>query len=297
MIQSMTGFATQTLILELDSETKINVTISIKSLNSRFFETSCKLPYMLGNFEHDFIKLLKDKLHRGHIYLIIHMSNQNLLKGTIKPANQVIKGYLDAVNKIKKQFKIEGKLSLHDLFQLPEVFNVEEKDLDKTAVEQIFAITQELINEVIQARKKEGMVLHHDIEQRITIMQKEIDAIDKVAQTLMEVRKTRINQELNLLGKNNQEAADIRKQMLYTALDKIDIHEEIIRFKSHLSNLLSLLEAPDIEKGKRIDFTLQELGREINTIAAKCSDVTISSLAINIKVELETARAQTQNVV
>ena len=90
MIQSMSGFAATTITLELDKETKINLTISIKALNSRFFEASCKLPYTLSQFEHDFSKLLKENLHRGHIYLIIHMSNQNLLKGTIEPAKPVI---------------------------------------------------------------------------------------------------------------------------------------------------------------------------------------------------------------
>ena len=76
MIQSMTGFAAKTIILELAPETRVNITISIKALNSRFFEASCKLPYTLNYFEHDFIKLLKDTLHRGHIYLIIHMSKR-----------------------------------------------------------------------------------------------------------------------------------------------------------------------------------------------------------------------------
>lgn len=296
MIQSMTGFAAKTLILDVDSETKINLTISIKALNSRFFEANCKLPYIFNNLEQDFIKLLKDKLHRGHIYLTVHMSNQNLLKSTIEPANPVIQGYLDAINKIKTQFNITGELTIDNLLQIPEVFNVEEKDLDQNYIQQIFSIVNELITQVIAARKKEGSTLQKDLEKRIAIMQQEIDAIESAAHVLMEDRKANINQELNSLDLQEQDGADIRKQIMYAALDKIDIHEEIIRFKSHLSNMLALLTTQDIEKGKRIDFTLQELGREINTIAAKCSDVSISSMAINIKVELEKAREQTQNI-
>ncbi len=296
MIQSMTGFATKNLILDIDAETKVNLTISLKALNSRFFEANCKLPYILSHLEHDFIKVLKDKLHRGHIYLIVHMSNQNLLKSTIEPAKPVIEGYLNAIKKIKDRFKIEGDLSIHDLLQISGVFNVEEKDLDQQSVQQVFTIVNELINEVTSARKKEGAVLQRDLEQRIAIMQQEIGTIETASQTLMDDRKASINQELNSLDLQEQEGSDIRKQLLYATLDKIDIHEEIIRFKSHLSNMLSLLTAPGIEKGKRIDFTLQELAREINTIAAKCSDVSISSMAINIKVELEKAREQTQNI-
>lgn len=297
MIQSMTGFATKNIIIELDPETKVNVTISIKALNSRFFEANCKLPYTLNRYEHDFIKILKESLHRGYIYLVIHMSNQSLLKGAVEPAIPVIEGYIGAINTIKEKFPVEGELSLHDLLQLPAVFNVEDKDIDEKVIKQIFAVIQELANEVIKARKQEGSVLQKDIEQRITIMQKEIGAIDKASETMMEKRKATINKELQALEDNEQEASEIRKQMLYAALDKIDIHEEIIRFKSHLKNLLAMLSSPGVEKGKRIDFTLQELAREINTIAAKCSDVTISSMAINIKVELEKAREQAQNIV
>jgi len=84
---------------------------------------------------------------------------------------------------------------------------------------------------------------------------------------------------------------------LYISLDKMDIHEEIVRFKSHLKNITQQLESEKKEKGKRLDFTLQELAREINTLSSKCSDASITSQAINIKVELEKSREQTQNIV
>lgn len=295
MIQSMTGFATKTFIFDLEPETKVNVTISIKALNSRFFEVNCKLPYTINRFENDLTKLLKDNLHRGYIYLTVHMSNQNLLKGVIEPAIPVIEGYINAINKIKNKFALVDDLSLHDLLQLPAIFNVEEKDLNEAAIKHIFTVVQELAHKVVEARKQEGAVLQKDIEERIAIMQKEINSIDEIAQNFMEKRKATISQELATLDQE-QGSAEMRKQMLYIALDKIDIHEEIIRFKAHLNNLLSLLTTSGIEKGKRLDFTLQELAREINTIAAKCSDATISSMAINIKVELEKAREQAQNI-
>jgi len=296
MIQSMTGFATKTIIIDIDAESKINLTVSIKALNSRFFEASCKLPYILNHLEHDFIKLLKKKLSRGHIYLVVHMSNQNMLKGTIEPAKPVIQGYLDAIKSIKKQFNIKGELTIDELLRIPAVFNVTEKGLKQESIQKIVSVVNELITEVTNARKKEGNVLQDDLKQRINIMQTEINSIESATEELMKRRKSQVSEEVNSLDLQEKEGSDIRRQIIYATLDKIDIHEEIIRFKSHLSNILSLLTAPGIEKGKRIDFTLQELGREINTIAAKCSDVSISSMAINIKVELEKAREQTQNI-
>ena len=110
-------------------------------------------------------------------------------------------------------------------------------------------------------------------------------------------QKQKINEALAELENDTSKFAEMQKNALYAILDKIDVHEEIVRFKNHLKTLLASLESSDIEKGKRIDFILQELSREINTITAKCSDATISSHAINIKVELEKAREQTQNIV
>jgi uncharacterized protein (TIGR00255 family) len=110
-------------------------------------------------------------------------------------------------------------------------------------------------------------------------------------------QKQKVTDALLEFEKDPSSLAEMQKNALYVVLDKIDVHEEIVRFKNHIQTLQNSLISKDIEKGKRIDFILQELSREINTITAKCSDGTISSHAINIKVELEKAREQTQNVV
>ena len=112
-----------------------------------------------------------------------------------------------------------------------------------------------------------------------------------------EKHKVKVHKTLQEIGADKNLLAEAQKNALYTMLDKIDIHEEITRFNSHLSQLDKHLKSPDIEKGKRLDFTLQELAREINTIAAKCSDSTISKHAINVKVEIEKTREQVQNIV
>ncbi len=298
MILSMTGFASKTATLPLDDAGKINMTISLKSLNSRYFEATCRLPYIFNHLETEFIKLFKKKLHRGHIYFTIHISNQqHLVQDTIEPALSVIKEYINATKRIQDVFHLEGSLSLSDLLRLPNVFNVEEKVLDEAARQHVFEIINTLIDELIIARQQEGTALQKDLEQRIAIMQQEINKIEQASQQLIEKQKNKVLKVLKEVEGKEGELLDARKQALYLVLDKIDIHEEIIRFKSHLDYLSKQLKSPDLEKGKRLDFTLQELAREINTIAAKCSDAAIGSLAINIKVELEKAREQAQNIV
>ncbi len=128
-------------------------------------------------------------------------------------------------------------------------------------------------------------------------MKKEITAIEKRFKEQVIEHKEKLNTLMQELHADESELATARKTALYMALEKIDIHEEIVRFFSHLENLTLLLNSDDIEKGKRSDFTLQELAREINTITAKCSDARISQLAINIKVDIEKAREQVQNIV
>lgn len=298
MVHSMTGFSAKTLVIFPDKSNQVNLSISIKALNSRFFETTCKMPYALSNFETEFVKLLKSKLIRGHIYFTIHASSQYLMSCTIQPAIGVIRGYLDAAEKIKKEFAVSGDLTILDLMRLPNTFNIEEKNIeDEQSKKMIFEAVEQLINEVIEARKKEGSLLQKDLEQRMSNAQHEIDAIENAFNGLMEQQKALISQELGELDTLSDEIAEPRRQILFAALDKIDIHEEIVRFKSHLANFTMHLASSTIEKGKRLDFVLQELAREINTIAAKCSDSTIGKLAINIKVDLEKAREQVQNIV
>ena len=119
MIRSMTGFASKTVTLTLETHEKAHLTISLKSLNSRFFEATCKLHYQLNNLETEFLKILKNSLHRGHVYLIIHMDNQNLFKGAVAPSIKTIDGYVKAIDVIKQQFGIQGSLSVADLLLLP----------------------------------------------------------------------------------------------------------------------------------------------------------------------------------
>lgn len=297
MIRSMTGFATKSLVFTLEDGSKAQVAISLKSLNSRFFEVTCKLPYPLSNLETEINKILKKHLYRGHIYFTINTNTPNAFKSVVEPALSIIHEYLTAINTIKKECSIQESPSLDTILQLPNVFNLAEKNLDPASTELILQTTKQLVDEVIKAQEAEGKMLLDDIMQRIAIMEKEIDEIEKNSATLMEAQKTKLHQALQEMTTDEQKANDLHKNTLYSLLDKMDIHEEIVRFKSHLKSLSAHLNSSDIEKGKRLDFTLQELAREINTIAAKCSDATIGSLAINVKVELEKAREQTQNIV
>ncbi|NRB21811.1 YicC family protein [Candidatus Dependentiae bacterium] len=296
MIRSMTGFASKIIQLTLSNDSKSNITINLKSLNSRYFETNCRIPYALSSIESELTKLFKEKLLRGSIYCTIHMSNPQIFKSSIEASMPVAQGYVDAVDDIKKKFKIEGNLDIATLLSLPNIFIVSDQGVDEESKKVIIDTINELIENLIAVQTKEGEGLRDDLKQRVEIATKEINDIEVASKKAIEEQKKKIHETLAELGSDESRFAEIKKSALYAILDKIDIHEEIVRFKSHLVSLHAQLDSDKIEKGKRLDFTLQELGREINTIAAKCSDAAIGSMAINVKVELEKAREQTQNI-
>jgi uncharacterized protein (TIGR00255 family) len=297
MIYSMTGFSSTTFIVTTTSGEKSSISINLKTLNSRFFETTIKLPLCLSPLETEFIKQLKHSLKRGHIYLTINLSNQNLFESNITPSFTTIAHYIEAIEHIKKEYAITNPITLDNILRLPNIFSKEELALDEQSTSLINNAVESLIKKVILDRQSEGMNLSKDLYQRIAIIQQEMNVITQRAHIFVAESKKKILDTLQEIGADENLIINAQKNGLYAMLDKIDIHEEITRLTSHLENLTTQLKSQDIEKGKRLDFILQELGREINTIAAKCSDSTISSHAINVKVEIEKMREQIQNIV
>jgi uncharacterized protein (TIGR00255 family) len=297
MIMSMTGFGTSTLSIPV-KDNVLYITLSLKTLNSRFFESTCKLPYALTELETTVLKVFKAKLFRGTLYFSVHVHNPSILKGGVTPSLNMIKQYLNAIETIKKDTHIEGTISLHDLITLPNIFEIPEEMLPRDAIELLLQEVDKLIELVIISRKQEGQSLLKDLEQRVQNMQELITQIEPRAQQVLIEKKQTISTTLAALP--YQEASENKEQhllMLYGQLDKIDIHEEIFRFKTHLAHFDKVLHNADQEKGKKLDFILQEMFREINTMNAKCSDSQISEYAISLKVELEKAREQVQNIV
>jgi uncharacterized protein (TIGR00255 family) len=293
----MTGFSSVTIELPVHDAT-VSATINLKSLNSRFFEINCKLPYALAQLEADTIKTLKKQLRRGSVNCSVYCPQQSLLKGALQPANHVVRDYIDAARSIQEQFNVPGNLSIQDIITLPSVFESQEITLEKETVAALQDGIQQAIERLITERRKEGKQLQNDLEERIAFVTDVIGKLEERSETVMDERKTKLLENMeSFIGTEASEAKEHQMQIIYSQLEKIDIHEEIVRFKAHLLNITESIQAETTEKGKKIDFILQELFRETNTITAKSDDAQLSSYGINIKVELEKAREQAQNIV
>src|SRR5579863_2683172 len=259
MIQSMTGFASKTFILTTPSGERCSISMNLKSLNSRFFETTVKLPIGLSHLETTLIKLFKEKLLRGHIYFTIYLSNPSIFEGSITPALSIVTAYVHAIEEIKKQLSLSDPIKLDNILRLPNIFSTESQQLDEQSTNILMTHAHELIEKVIQERETEGKNLIIDVHHRITIIQDEMESIKNRAHTFIEERKKKIIETVQEIGAAENLMVDAQKSGLYSLLDKIDIHEEITRLASHLNNLMTQLQSKDSEKGKRLDFTLQEL--------------------------------------
>lgn len=296
MIQSMTGFAVKNATLSSSSGKKSSVFLSLKTLNGKFFELNCKIPLSLSHLETVILKRLKSKLKRGHVFFTCYLNNTDVIEGTVEPSLHVIQNYIKAINSIKQECNILQQISLDHIIRLPNIFNVQEHLTDEEAESSFLNFIDELTENLIITRIKEGEEISLDISDRLTKIEAVIELVTQEASGFVERTKEKINQLLHIESEQN-ENNDPQKNTLYALLDKIDIHEEITRFKSHLHNMRTQLNTGSIEKGKVLDFIVQELMRETNTINAKCSDAIIARHAIDLKVEIEKIREQIQNIV
>ena len=296
MFLSMTGFGSKSVVLPISKDEEISFSIEIKTINSRFFEVVCKLPPFLSHLEIKIVQILKEKLVRGRVYLTARVVDEFGSVDKISPSMNVVEGYIKAITLIKKKFKICGDLQVSDLLKLPNVFATEKQDVGSKIDNNLLKEIQDISEQVLKSRKMEGKVLQKDLEKRFFNCSREMSEIKLLFDKLIKKQKDKIKCVLSETKKGN-DTQEHKLDDYYSVLDKIDVHEEITRFNSHLENVKKVIKDKSTEKGKRIDFVLQELLREANTILAKCSNYNISAIAVDIKVELEKAREQVQNIV
>ena len=296
VLLSMTGFGSKSVHLDLAPGCIASLTIELKSVNGRFFEVVSKLPSALSSSEVKMISRLQSKLKRGRIYLTIRFDEDNGAFEEIVPSINIAKGYLKAAQLIKDECKIAGELSIDHLFQLPNIFVAKRSSLTEEQEEMVLKVIDDVADALTKTRGEEGTKLAKDISKSFAICREKMTKIEGLSESVMAHVKKEIAEKLELVEKGD-EVAKIQLDDLYAQLNKVDVHEEITRFKSHLQSTETVLANPNSDdKGKRLDFILQELLREANTTMAKCTNFEVSTVCVDIKVELEKAREQVQNI-
>lgn len=291
MVSSMTGYGRA--FYECKNR---NFTIEIRSVNHRYLDLNIKMPRSFTSLEDRIRKRLQEKLIRGKVDIYI---TQTVL-GTESSKALLNKNLSDSLVKclqeINERYGLKESLSLSLITKFPDVITIEQKDEDFEDVWNDLQIPlSEALSILVSMRLKEGVKLREDIEHKCSSIDKLVTIINEKSSLVVEQYKTKLNERIKeLIGENKVDENRLAMEVAIFS-DKACIDEEIVRLKSHLSQLKESLNSNE-PIGRKLDFIVQEMNREANTIASKANDVVIVHLVIDLKNEIEKIREQVQNI-
>ncbi len=290
MIKSMTGFGQGSA-----EGTNFKVRVDVRSVNNRFLDIHTRLPQELASLELTVKKQVQAALHRGRVDLTVTV--EQMKQASFEINRPLVAGYLAAIEELKKEFGLEGDISLELIAKLPGAMQVSQDSgrLDEALVTAVVAAVSQALVALTEMRLIEGQELASEINLRLDNIEKQLPNIESEAARLPGIYREKLAKRLeDLKGAVQVDEARLAQEAVMLA-DRSDISEEIVRLKSHISQMRDVVRS-DEEMGKRLDFILQEMNREANTILSKSSDISISDAAIVIKTEVEKMREQGQNV-
>jgi uncharacterized protein (TIGR00255 family) len=289
-MRSMTGYSKSET-----SDSGINVKVEIKTLNGRYLEVNSRLPRSLFHKELEIRDIIKSRLDRGNVSLYVTIEHDDHAETFSLNLNAAEQCY-NTLNELKKQLKIREAVKLDHVLTFASSFT--EKD-DSESDEEVWKIVSKTLKNALTAlnrmRQKEGTQLYKDFKKRLTTISNYIEEIETIGAKRIPDERERLRQKVAQLF----EADEIDEHRIQTEIvllaDKLDISEECVRLRSHIKYFHETLSSNEAI-GKKINFLLQEMHREINTIGSKINDAHISQIVVTVKEELERIREQVQNV-
>jgi uncharacterized protein (TIGR00255 family) len=284
MLQSMTGFGSSSLKID-----DLEINIELKTLNSRYFDSKISLPPSLSNLELNINNILKDKLIRGKIDLKIKIVGSKNNGVTFNKT--IIKKYINELGEISD---FDDSQILKSVLNLPNTIDKEEQTISDNQLNKILNALNLVISDVLNMRKNEGVNTKKDLIKNINNIKIHLKEVEK----LSEVHKKTIKEDLENKAQNLKIENDYGRfeQELFYYLEKMDINEELVRLKSHINFFLKILDNSQSEKGKKLGFITQEIGREINTVGSKCNNSNIQNNVVEMKSCLEKLKEQSLNI-
>ena len=288
MLQSMTGFGSASIDSELGK-----ISIDIKSLNSKTLDLNYSLNPMFRNIESDIRSILTTGLKRGKIDFKINFKIfENSFSSSLN--HDVIKSYIKDLKEITPGTLIDDAELLKIAVTLPNSIENNRSEFDQKLLESVKELVKKTIKKVTDFRVQEGKSMELDLVGNIDTIQNKLLDIEELVLERMSLIKKRLNKKLESL-KIEVDQNRFEQELIYY-LEKIDINEEIVRLKNHLNYFKTTLNERQIEKGKKLTFISQEMGREINTIGSKSNNLPMQQLVVEMKNELEKIKEQLLNV-
>ena len=291
MIKSMTGYGRAVATVG-----GREFTVELRSVNNRYLDCNVKLPRMLSYTEEAVKQAVKALVSRGKVDVFISVKSEAADDTTITLNKTVLEGYLAAMRQMVSEFEIRDDISVSTVSKLPEVFTVDKPQVDKEQLQKdLMEVVAQALAGYDAMRCTEGQALDADLRSRgNTILELVAQVEQGNAQTVIDYR-ARLEAKLKeVLASTNIDESRILTEAAIFA-DKVAVDEETVRLRSHLAQMNEMLTNGGAV-GRKLDFLLQEMNREANTIGSKCTDVRLARIVVDIKAELEKIREQTQNI-
>lgn len=291
MIKSMTGYGRVETLYD-----GRNIVVEAKSVNHRFLEISLKMPSILFPLELEFKKKISERFRRGRIDVSIRLEGEGAESADVNLNVDAARSYFNVLTRLKDEFGITEPITLRDLTSFKDIFAPPAaRELDTAFLHQVEKTLQEALSILVGMRQEEGASLFSDMQMRLQSIREMMELIrERAPQVVLDYQRRLSARIKDLAAGFELDDARLAQEVAIMA-DRCDITEEIVRMGSHISQFEGLLKSDDAE-GRKIDFLLQEMNREINTIGSKCNDLDIARQVIEAKSELGKLREQAQNI-
>ncbi|MCI7020083.1 MAG: YicC family protein [Clostridiales bacterium] len=291
MVKSMTGYGRA-----VETVNGREFTVELRSVNNRYLDCTVKLPRVLSFAEDAVKQAVKGTISRGKVDVFVSLRAEGAQDVKITLNTAMVEGYLDAMHQMAKDYGIREDISVSLLSRMPDVFTVDKPEVDE---EQLLADLLGVVNLALERydamRSAEGKALENDLRSRGQTILSLVEQVEAGSGQTVEDYRTRLENKLKEVLANT--AIDESRILTEAAIfaDKVAVDEETVRLRSHLDQMNNMLTAGGAI-GRKLDFLLQEMNRESNTIGSKCTDVRLARIVVDIKAELEKIREQTQNI-
>ena len=291
MIKSMTGFGRGHRVLN-----GRDITVEIRSVNHRYYEFSSRLPRSLGYIEEKLKSLLQGRISRGKVEVSVLLSNVEAADEKITINHEIVKDYLDAMRSVKDEFGLTDDLSLSNLLRIPDAFTVVKTQTDEEQLwEDIKSTAEEALEHFISMRENEGARMKQDILSRLDKIEEWVGVVETRSPMMVEDYRKRLYDKMcEVLNTTNIDEGRILLEAGIFS-EKTAVDEETVRLRSHIAQFRSMLESGE-PVGRKLDFLVQEMNRETNTIGSKVQDIEVTRIVVDQKSEIEKIREQIQNI-
>ena len=291
MIKSMTGYGSGKA--ELNSKT---FTVEIKSVNSRYSDFSIKMPRIYTFLEEPIRKAASARINRGKVDIYLNVESGGEEDCVVKVNSALAKEYLDSLRALSGALEISSNATAETFLRIPDVFTVDKAPVDEELIANaVLSALSEALDNFDMMRIIEGESLKKDLLEHLSFIKEATGEVEKRSPEIVSEYRERIEERMReILGSATYDQSRLLTEVAIFA-DKVNVNEETVRLRSHVEQFTKMLEDGG-SVGRKIDFLIQEMNREINTIGSKSQDLDVARIVIDVKAEIEKLREQIQNV-